>query len=181
VVLTPPPELPEGALVSALARGWKVTASIAYRPVGFGSHHWEVTDAGGSRGFVTADELETKRHSPHEPQPFGGGWSGPQFVLTHHPPDTPVPGVTFVGDLGRGLAAARAAAGDRYVNVIGASVARQCLESGELDEILVLIAPVLLGDGVRLFDHPGGTNVRLERLSLTHAPNATNLWFRVVG
>ena len=43
------------------------------------------------------------------------------------------------------------------------------------------IAPVLLGDGVRLFDHPGGTNVKLERISLTRAPGATNLWLRVVG
>jgi dihydrofolate reductase len=115
-----------------------------------------------------------------EGKPFGGGWSGPQFVLTHHPPDTPVPGVTFVGDLAEGVAAARAAAGDKYVNVLGASIARQCLEAGALDEILVCIAPVLLGDGVRLFDHPGGTNVKLERLSLTQAPLATNLWLGVV-
>jgi riboflavin biosynthesis pyrimidine reductase len=49
-----------------------------------------------------------------------------------------------------------------------------------LDEILVCIAPVLLGDGVRLFDRPGGTSVKLERLGLTHAPRATNLWLRVV-
>jgi hypothetical protein len=49
-----------------------------------------------------------------------------------------------------------------------------------LDEILVLIAPLLLGDGVRLFDHPGGANVKLERLSLNQARLATNLWFRVV-
>jgi riboflavin biosynthesis pyrimidine reductase len=49
-----------------------------------------------------------------------------------------------------------------------------------LDEIFVCIAPVLLGDGVRLFDRPGGTDVKLERLSLSHAPNATNLWMRVV-
>ena len=115
-----------------------------------------------------------------EGQPFGGGWSGPQFVLTHHAPDTPVPGVTFVGDLASGLAAAKAAAGDKYVNVLGAEVARQCLEAGALDEIFVCIAPVLLGDGVRLFERPGGTNVKLERLSLTQAPHATNLWLRVV-
>ncbi|MEQ7009455.1 dihydrofolate reductase family protein [Actinopolymorpha sp. B17G11] len=111
----------------------------------------------------------------------GGGWSGPQFVLTHNPPDTPVPDVTFVGDLDTAVRAAKAAAGEKYVNVLGADVARQCLEAGVLDEILVLIAPVLLGDGVRLFDHPGGTNIPLERLSLTHAPQATNLWLRVVG
>jgi dihydrofolate reductase len=115
-----------------------------------------------------------------EGEPFGGGWDGPQFVLTHHAPGTPVPGVTFLGDLDSAVAAAKAAAGDRYVNVLGADVARQCLEAGVLDEILVCLAPVLLGDGVRLFDHPGGTNVKLERISLTSAPLATNVWLRVV-
>jgi dihydrofolate reductase len=78
------------------------------------------------------------------------------------------------------VTAAKAAAGDKYVNVLGANTARQCLDAGVLDEILVCIAPVLLGDGVRLFDRPGGTNVALERLGLTHAPRATNLWLRVV-
>ena len=115
-----------------------------------------------------------------EGKPFGGGWDGPQFVLTHHAPATPVPGVTFVGDLGSGLAAAKAAAGDKYVNVLGASTARQCLDAGVLDEILVLIAPVLLGDGTRLFDRPGGDKVRLERVSMSQAAQATNLWLRVV-
>jgi hypothetical protein len=38
----------------------------------------------------------------------------------------------------------------------------------------------MLGDGVRLFDHPGGTNVRLERLRVSQAPPATGLWMRVV-
>ena len=101
-------------------------------------------------------------------------------MLTHHPPDTPVPGVTFVADLDSGLAAARAAAGDKYVNVLGASTARQCLDAGALDEILVSVVPVLLGDGTRLFDRPGGAMVRLERLSLSQAAQATNLWLRVV-
>lgn len=101
-------------------------------------------------------------------------------MLTHHTPQEPVPGVTFVGDLAQGVAAARAAAGGRYVNVLGASVARQCVGAGLLDEILVIVAPVLLGDGVRLFDHPGGTNVRLERISLSAVPHATNVWLRVV-
>ncbi|GEM_PF-3654413 len=76
-------------------------------------------------------------------------------------------GVTFAADLDRGVAAAKAAAADKYVNVLGASIARQCLAAGLLDEILVCIAPVLLGDGVRLFDDPGGSSVRLECLSLS--------------
>jgi len=132
----------------------------------------------GNRTFRGDDPY--KGVAAKEGKPFGGGWSGPQFVLTHHPPDTPVPGVTFVGDLESGVAAAKAAAGDKYVNVLGANIAEQCLDAGVLDEILVFIAPVLLGDGVRLFNRPGGTNVKLERLSLPTRPLATNLWLRVV-
>lgn len=111
---------------------------------------------------------------------FEGRWAGPQFVLTHHPPETPVPGVTFVDDLATAIEKAKASAGEKYVNVLGADIARQCLEVGELDEILTFVAPVMLGDGVRLFDHPGGTNVRLERISVTEAPLATGIWMRVV-
>ena len=67
-MLTPPERLPEAALAAALRRWWGVTvASAGYRPVGWGSHHWAVTDAAGSRWFVTADELENKRMSEHEP------------------------------------------------------------------------------------------------------------------
>ncbi|GAA2636828.1 dihydrofolate reductase family protein [Dactylosporangium fulvum] len=115
-----------------------------------------------------------------EGEPFGGGWSGPQFVLTHRPPAVPRPGVTFVTDIGSALAQSAAAAGDKYVNVLGAETARQCLAAGGLDEVLVCIAPVLLGDGVRLFDRPGGTPVPLERISVSHTPLATNIWYRVV-
>jgi len=120
------------------------------------------------------------RGTEKEGKPFGGGWDGPQFVLTRRPPADPVPGVTFVDDLDRALTLAAAAAGDRYVNILGAATARACLRAGVLDEILAFVAPVLLGDGVRLFDEPGGTNVALERLSVSHAAMATNLWFRVV-
>jgi dihydrofolate reductase len=144
-----------------------------------------VDDVVGRIGSLLVGNRTFGGDDPHkgtdkEGKPFGGGWSGPQFVLTRRAPDVPVPGVTFAGDLGSAVTAAVAAAGEKYVNVMGASVARQCLEAGLLDEILVLIAPVLLGDGVRLFDHPGGARVRLERIGLSHAPLATNLWWRVV-
>jgi dihydrofolate reductase len=107
---------------------------------------------------------------------FGGQYHGPVFVLTHKPPAEPVAGTTFVTDLASGLAQARAAAGDKYVNVLGADVARQCLEAGELDEILMFVAPVLLGDGVRMFSHPGGSDIRLEQLP----GRGTEHWYRVV-
>jgi dihydrofolate reductase len=119
------------------------------------------------------------RGTEKEGEAFGGGWSGPQFVLTRTPPATPVPGVTFLDDLDRAVAAARDAAGERYVNILGAGLARACLHAGVLDEILAFVAPVMLGDGVRLFDEPGGTNIPLERISVTHGPRSTHLWFRV--
>ncbi|MEV0070396.1 dihydrofolate reductase family protein [Amycolatopsis sp. NPDC050768] len=119
------------------------------------------------------------RDTEAEGKAFGGAWAGPQFVLTRRPAE-PAPDVTFVDDLRRGVELAKAAAGDKYVNVLGATVARGCLDAGLLDEVLVSVLPVLLGDGVRLFDRPGGDPVRLERKSQTEAPLATNLWLRVV-
>ena len=131
----------------------------------------------GNRTFGGDDP---HRGTDKEGKPFGGGWSGPQFVLTHHAPDAPVAGVTFVGDLVAAVEAAKAAAGAKYVNVLGADVARQCLEAGLLEEIFVCVAPVMLGDGVRLFDHPGGARVKLERIGLTALPHVTNMWLRVI-
>jgi len=109
---------------------------------------------------------------------FGGAWTGPQFVLTHRPPTSPVPGVTFVDDLTRGLAAAKVAAGNRYVNILGADIAAQCLTAGLLDEILVFIAPVLLGDGVRLFHRPGGAHVLLDRVTIAQGSVPT-VWLKI--
>jgi dihydrofolate reductase len=110
---------------------------------------------------------------------FGGAWHGPQFVVTHEPPAEATPDVTFETDLPRAIAAAREAAADKYVCVLGAEVARGCLELGELDEVLFYVEPILLGDGVRVFDHPGGAEVVLERLDVNVGPTATQLWFRV--
>ena len=112
---------------------------------------------------------------------FGGQWHGPVVVLTHRPPDVPPddPDLTFSSDLPAAVATARDAAGDKYVNILGAEVARGCLEAGLLDEILVLIAPVLLGDGTRLFDWPGGHSVDLVRTHVSEAPGVVNLWYDV--
>lgn len=110
---------------------------------------------------------------------YGGRWQGRSIVLTHEPPpDPPDADVSFVGDLAGAVAAAKSAAGGKYVSVLGADVARQCLAAGLLDEILVLIAPVLLGDGTRLFEHPGGTRVRLEPID-PQRTGPTGHWFRV--
>ena len=115
-----------------------------------------------------------------EGEAFGGGWSGPAYVVTHRPPSDPEAGVTYVDDFAKALAQAKEAAGDKYVNVIGANIDQQCIEAGELDEVLLFYAPVMLGDGTRLFTHPDGRTVELERLSITETPLATSLRFKVV-
>jgi spectinomycin phosphotransferase/16S rRNA (guanine(1405)-N(7))-methyltransferase len=67
-VNTPPRELPEQRLASALGAGWGLAvASLTYRPVGFGSHHWDLVDGGGRRWFVTVDDLRAKRYTADEP------------------------------------------------------------------------------------------------------------------
>lgn len=110
---------------------------------------------------------------------FGGAWQGPSVVLTHDPPERSAPDVTYATDLDSAVALAKDAAGDRYVNVLGADVARQCVDAGVLDEVLVFVAPVLLGEGTPLFARPGGGRVRLEPRTPGDGGPA-RLWFRVV-
>lgn len=98
---------------------------------------------------------------------YNGQFDGPAVVLTHHIPDAPVPGVAFADNLDHAVALAKEAADGRNVSVLGADVARQCIEAGILDEVLIVIAPVLLGDGVRLYHRPDGTAVKLDVLRST--------------
>jgi dihydrofolate reductase len=114
-------------------------------------------------------------------KPYGGAWSGPQFVLTHDPQPVAIdPDVTFLsGDVGEALATATAAAGGKNVVVLGADVARQCLEAGLVEEIQIYLAPVLLGDGVRLFERAAGAPVKLEKIEVAETGQTTQLRFRV--
>jgi dihydrofolate reductase len=111
-----------------------------------------------------------------EGEAFGGAWHGPQVVLTHHPPADPVPDVTFATDLASALAKVQSAAGDRFVSVLGANTAAQCLAAGVLDQILLTVVPVLLGGGVRAFESVPGP---LEPISTDHTALVTNVRFRV--
>src|SRR6187200_794719 len=84
-------------------------------------------------------------------------WDVPAFVVTHHVPEGwPRSGSTvqFVTDgIESAVAQAKAAAGAKSVGVHGAQTIQQCLNAELLDEIHVDVAAVLLGGGVRLFDH----------------------------
>jgi len=67
-VLSPPDDLPEEALATVLADAWSLpVASLTYRQLGWGSHHWQVRDRDGGRWFATVDDLETRRRSVDEP------------------------------------------------------------------------------------------------------------------
>jgi dihydrofolate reductase len=112
----------------------------------------------------------------------------PIFVLTHEVPKK-LPRqnekltFTFVTDgLESAVAQAKAAAGDKDVTVIGgASVLQQCLKAGLADELHLDIMPVLLGQGLRLFENlEDMQGIELERLEVTEGPSRTHLKFRVV-
>lgn len=127
-------------------------------------------------GRVTFDGDDPHRDTDQEGA-FGGQYDGPVVVLTHRPPAEPVPGVEFATDLATAVERATALAGDRDVSILGADVGRQCLEAGLVDEVLVFVAPVLLGEGTRMFpERAGGGRIRLERL-----PGESEHWYRVVA
>jgi dihydrofolate reductase len=112
---------------------------------------------------------------------YGGAWSGPVFVLTHRPEDTAGEGVSFLsGSIEDAVATTRDAAGGRDIEIFGANLAAQCIDAGLLDEVVVHVAPVLLGDGVRLYGAPGANRVALERIELDSSGQLTDLRFRVL-
>ncbi len=108
----------------------------------------------------------------------------PLFILTHSvPADVPATSVpyTFVTDgIESAIKQAQVAAGDKYVALTGSQATQQALQAGLLDEIQLSVAPMLLGGGVRLFDHIGGP-VRLEKIDVLDAPGVTHLRYRVAG
>src|SRR5215468_2020598 len=104
----------------------------------------------------------TGRRTFDKAQGWGGNHAwGPAFVLTHHlPAGWPRPNSTvhFVTDgIESAVNQAKAAAGGKSVGVHGADTIQQLLNARLLDEIHVDIAALLLGSGVRLFDHLAGT------------------------
>ncbi len=113
--------------------------------------------------------------------PPGGG---PCFIVTHSIPQEWVKDgspFTFVTDgVPSAIRQATQAAGDKNVAVSSANIAQQCIKAGLLDEIQIDLVPVLLGGGVRLFDHLGAEPIELERTRVVEAPGVTHLIYRVV-
>jgi dihydrofolate reductase len=132
---------------------------------------------------------------PWEDDPNADAWWGedppfhhPVFILTHHPrePVTKDGGTTFTfvtDGIEAGLAQAQEAAGDKDVAIGGgANVAQQYLKAGLVDELTLHVAPVLLGEGTRLFEnHLGPEQVKVECTRVIESPAATHLRYRVVN
>jgi dihydrofolate reductase len=113
--------------------------------------------------------------------PPGGG---PCFVVTHTVPQSWVKEgspFTFVTDgVESAIRQAKKAAGDKNVAVSSANIMQQCIKAGLLDEIQIDLVPILLGDGVRLFDHLGAAPIELKSIRVIAAPGVTHLKFRIV-
>jgi len=88
--------------------------------------------------------------------------------------------MTLTDGIESALAQAKAAAGGQDISVAGgANIAQQYLKAGLLDEMQIHLVPVLLGDGVRLFDHLGTEQIELESTRVIESAGVTHLRFSV--
>jgi dihydrofolate reductase len=129
---------------------------------------------------------------PWGEDPWEGWWGDdppfhtPVFVLTHHErePLAKEGGTTFTfvtDGIESALAQARDAAGGKDVALGGgADVAQQYLAAGLVDELLLNVVPVLLGEGTRLFDNLSASDLGLEQVQVVEAPGVAHLKYRAV-
>ncbi|MFB9807068.1 dihydrofolate reductase family protein [Haladaptatus pallidirubidus] len=120
------------------------------------------------------------------------GWPNPPpfrepvFVLTHEEREPWVreggTTFTFVTDgIETALEQAKEAAGEKDVRIAGgANIVQQFIEAGLVDELQIHLAPLLLGDGIRLFDHIDRGPVELENTQVIDSPKVTHLEYRVL-
>ncbi|MGO1284899.1 MAG: dihydrofolate reductase family protein [Brachybacterium sp.] len=117
----------------------------------------------GRRGYDAARAQADEREQLTA-EAYGGAWHGSEFVLTHRPwelEDDPT--VTALDlDVVQAVQRAREAAGGRDVQIISADIARQALEHDLIDELWMFSAPVMLGEGTRVFEVPGGRTLAWE-------------------
>jgi len=107
-------------------------------------------------------------------------WNLPVFIVTHRPEEQPAGGAfTFVSGVEEAVARAKDAAGDKDVHVMGgADVIRQALDVRLVDELTIIVSPVVLGGGKLLFEG-FGRSLDLEHLGVRQSPWATFIDYRV--
>lgn len=151
-------------------------------------HRWADGD-GPVRVFETewkaAGSVLAGRRTAELMDHWGGSHDGaPIFVPSHRPPPPAArwgyPLVTYVDDgIESAMAQAKAAAGDRDVQLRGGYTAQEALRTGVLDEIQIHLVPVLLGRGRRLFDVLP-SEIELELVRVIDTPLATHIRYRVL-
>ena len=107
-------------------------------------------------------------------------WKLPTFIVTHRPGEQPEgEAFVFVEGVEEAVERAKLAAGDKDVHVMGgADVIRQALEAGLVDELSIIVAPVVLGGGKRLFE--GFTrSLDLDHIGVRQSPFATFIDYRL--
>jgi dihydrofolate reductase len=142
--------------------------------------------------FVMGRRMFSGGEGSWEDDPRATGWWGdeppfhvPVFVLTQHArePLNMQGGTTFTfvtEGIEAALEQAQNAAGEKDVTLAGgASIAQQYLKAGLVDELQVHVAPVFLGDGVRLFESLGDNRPELELTRVVDSPTVTHLRYRV--
>jgi dihydrofolate reductase len=148
----------------------------------------------GAGATVMGRRMFSGNEGPWSEDPNADGWWGedppfhhPVFVLTHHSRE-PVrmqggTTFTFVTDgIESALEQAQDGAGGQDVAVGGGgAAAQQYLRAGLLDELHLHVVPVLLGDGVRLFEnHVAEPPAALECTSVVQSPTGVaHLTYRV--
>lgn len=132
----------------------------------------------GRRGYDAA-RAQAEQRGELTAEAYGGAWSGTELVLTHRPEELAGdPSVTALDvDIVEAVRRARELAGGRDVQIISADIGRQALEHDLVDELQIFSAPVMLGDGTRAFEVPGGRLVRWELVE--RIPGAEDLFGRV--
>lgn len=106
-------------------------------------------------------------------------WGVPFFIVTHRPEDQPGDEFNFVEGVADAIERAREAAGEKDVHVMGgADVIRQALAAGLLDELTIILAPVVLGGGRHLFEG-FDQDIDLEHKGVRQSPYATFVDYRV--
>lgn len=147
----------------------------------------------GTGAVVMGRRMFSGGEGPWEDDPNANGWWGdeppfhvPAFVLTHHArqPLNMQGGTTFTfvtDGIEAALEQAQAAAGDKSVHLAGgATTGQQYLDAGLVEELQIHVAPVLLGDGVRLFDKLADDRPELEITRVIASPTVTHLRYRVL-
>lgn len=108
----------------------------------------------------------------------------PTFIVTHHPPQEwvyPDSPFTFVTDgVESAIAQAQAIVGDKTIAVGGSTIIQQCLNLGLIDEIHIDLAPIILGNGIRLFDNLNSQSIKLENTRVIEGTGVTHLTYRVI-